>query len=47
MKYTTKQEDGTFRTVDTDSDSLFTLITEAILDWFAGPYNKRVKNGKK
>ena len=48
MKYTTLQEDGTFRTIDTDHDSLLSLIIEFILDWPFGRKKKRVvKRGKK
>jgi len=43
MKYTTQQSDGTFRTVDTDNDSLFSLLTELVLD----PPFKRIKRVKK
>ena len=46
MKYTTKQSDGSYRTIDTDNDSLFSLIVEGILSW---PFGKKkvVKRGKK
>ena len=46
MKYTTLQEDGTFRTIDTDNDSLFSLVTEFVLDKPLGRKKRREKQFK-
>lgn len=48
MIWTTKYEDGTFRTIDTNNASILDLIIDTILDWIDSKRGEKIelKTGK-